>query len=253
MRGDLERTNFSRLLDAAELVIVDQLFDLVGSAGGAAWILAQLEGAEVHAQSVDEKQATDEWVADAEDELDDLGGLNDSDEARQDAEDAAFGAGWDQAGGWGFGVEAAVAVAFLGGEYRGLALKAEDGTVCVGLACEDAGVVDEVARLEVVGAVGDDVVVLEDLEGVGRGEHRVVLHDVGVLVQALDHLLGGVDLEHSHGVLGVDDLALQIRFVDDVEVYEAEGAYPGGGEVEGEGGAEAAGADAEDPSGLELL
>ena len=52
---------------------------------------------------------------------------------------------------------------------------------------------------------------------------------------------------------GVDDLALQIRFVDDVEVDEAEGAYPGGGEVEGEGGAEASGADGEDPGGLELL
>ena len=54
-------------------------------------------------------------------------------------------------------------------------------------------------------------------------------------------------------VLGVDDLALQIRFVDDVEVDEAEGADAGGGEVEGERGAEAAGADAEDPRGLELL
>ncbi len=77
--------------------------------------------------------------------------------------------------------------------------------------------------------------------------------DVGVPVQALDHLLGGVDLEHSDGVRGVDDLALQIRFVDDVEVDEAERADAGGGEVEGEGGAEAAGADAEDARGLELL
>src|SRR6185437_4626263 len=165
----------------------------------------------------------------------------------------ALGAGGDQAGGWGFGVEAAVAGTLLGGEDAGLALEAVDGAVGVGLAGEDAGVVDEVAGLEVVGAVGDDVVAPEDLQRIRTGEHRVVLYDVGVLVQALDHLLGGVDLEHTDGVLGVDDLALQIRFVDDVEVDEAEGAHPGGGEVEGEGGAEASGADGEDPGGLELL
>ena len=80
-----------------------------------------------------------------------------------------------------------------------------------------------------------------------------MLHDVGVPVQALDRLLGGVDLEHADRVLGVDDLALQIRFVDDVEVDQAEGADAGGGEVEGEGSAEAAGADAEDLRRLELL
>src|SRR5258708_2980308 len=104
MRRHFERANRRRLLDAAELVVVDQLLDLVGSAGWAAWIFAQLERAEVHAQRVDEEQAADERLADAEDELDDLGGLDDSDQAGQDAEDAAFGAGGDQAGGWGFGV-----------------------------------------------------------------------------------------------------------------------------------------------------
>ena len=51
----------------------------------------------------------------------------------------------------------------------------------------------------------------------------------------------------------MDDLALQVGCVDDVEVDEAEGADSGGGEIEGERGAEAAGADAEDLRGFELL
>ena len=51
----------------------------------------------------------------------------------------------------------------------------------------------------------------------------------------------------------MDDLALQVAGVDDVEVDEAEGADAGGGEVEGERRAEAAGADAEDLRRLELL
>ncbi len=52
---------------------------------------------------------------------------------------------------------------------------------------------------------------------------------------------------------GVDDLALQVGFVDDVEVDQADGADAGGGEIERERRAEAAGADAEDLRGLELL
>ena len=52
---------------------------------------------------------------------------------------------------------------------------------------------------------------------------------------------------------GVDDLALQVAGVDDVEVDEAEGADAGGGEVEGERRAESAGAHAEDFGGFELL
>jgi hypothetical protein len=110
-----------------------------------------------------------------------------------------------------------------------------------------------VAGLEVVSAVGDDVVVLEDLKGVGGRQHGVVLDDVDVLVEALEHLLGGVDLELADGGLRVDDLALEIGLVDDVEIDEADGADSRGGEVKRQRGSEAAGADAEDLRGLELL
>ena len=123
----------------------------------------------------------------------------------------------------------------------------------MGLSEQHAGVVDQVARLEVVCAVGDDVVVLEDLERVGAGEHGVVLHDVHEGVQALEHDLGGVDLELADGGGGVDDLALQVAGVDGVEVDQAERADAGGGEIECERRAQAAGADAQDLGGLQLL
>ena len=51
----------------------------------------------------------------------------------------------------------------------------------------------------------------------------------------------------------VDDLALEVRDVDDVEVDEPDGPDPGGGQVERERRAEAAGADAEHLRGLEPL
>ena len=78
--GDFERADLGGLCDAAELVVVDQLGDgRVRAADGAVGVLAQLEGAEVHAERVDQQQAADERLADAEDELDDLGGLDDAD------------------------------------------------------------------------------------------------------------------------------------------------------------------------------
>ena len=155
----------------------------------------------------------------------------------EDAEHAALCAGGHEAGRRWLGVEAAVARSLRQAEDAGLAFEAKDAAVGVGLAGEDARVVDEVARLEVVGAVGDDVVVLEDLHRVGAGEHGVVLDDLRVLVEAVEHLLGGVDLEHADGGLRVDDLALQVGFVDDVEVDQADGADAGGGEIEGKRGA----------------
>ena len=54
-------------------------------------------------------------------------------------------------------------------EHARLPLEAEDAAVDVRLAEQGARVVDQVAGREVVGAVGDDVVVLENLERVGAG------------------------------------------------------------------------------------
>ena len=119
----------------------------------------------------------------------------------KDAENATFRAAWDKSRGRRLWIQAAIAWTFFRRKHRGLALKAEDAAVGIWLSGKNAGVVDQVAGLEVVGAVSDDVVVLEDVEGVGAGQHGVVLHHVDVLVQALQHDLGGVDLELADGRL----------------------------------------------------
>ena len=80
-----------------------------------------------------------------------------------------------------------------------------------------------------------------------------MLDDLRVLIQAIEHLLGGVDLELADGGLRVDDLALQVGLVDDVEVDETDGPDAGGGEIEGERCSEAAGSNAENLCGFELL
>ncbi len=115
------------------------------------------------------------------------------DDAGQHAEHAAFGAAWHQAGRRRFGIKAAVArPAQVRGEHAGLAFEAEDGAVDVGLLQQHAGVVGEVARGEVVGAVHHDVVGADDLEGVLAGQAGVMQHDLDVRVEAVDGFPGGL-------------------------------------------------------------
>jgi hypothetical protein len=65
-------------------------------------------------------------------------------------------------------------------------------------------------------------------------------------IDVFDSIGSGVELGASDVFGAVEDLALKIRFVDDVEVDEAECADTGGGEVECGGRSESAGTDEED-------
>ncbi len=124
----------------------------------------------------------------------------------------------------GLGVEAAVARPLVRPERRDLAVEAEDRAVHDGLLVKDARVVDEIPRGEVVAAVDDDVVLREDPIDVRAGEALLVLHHLHVGVQILDRDLGARHLLHADAARRVEDLPLQVRHVDDVEVDEAERA-----------------------------
>ena len=132
----------------------------------------------------------------AEDQLDRLGRLDAADEPGQDAEHAALGATRHLARRWRLGIEAAVARPAGRVEHRRLAVEAEDAAVDVRLAQQHAGVVDQVARREIVGAVDDDVVGLEDVEAladVSATSCRSIAH-VGV-----DGAAGGRGASRSFG------------------------------------------------------
>ena len=130
---------------------------------------------------------------------------------------------------------------------------AEDGRVHVGLTREHTGVVHEVTGGEVVGAVGNDVVVLEQLERVLAVEHGLVLFDLHVGVERVDALLRRVELRLSHVFGAMHDLALEVRLVDDVEVHDAETAYPRRRQVHAQRRAEPASTDTQHAGRLELL
>ena len=218
-----------------------------------AGILPQLQLAEAHPEGVDEEEAPHERLAPAQDELDRLGRLHDADEAGQDPEYAALRAGGHQARGRWLRVQAAVAGPLARREDAHLSLEPEDRPVDVGPPREDARVVHEVAGREVVGAIHHQVELAHDLERVVAGEPRLEGAEREVGVDRPQLLRRRVELLPAHVGRRVEDLPLQVRVVDDVEVHEPERSHPGRGEVERERGSESARADAEHLRRLEPL
>ncbi len=106
-----------------------------------------------------------------------------------------------------------------------------------------AGVRHQIARGEIVGAVGDDVVAADQLERIFRGQPGVVLLHGDVGIEPMDRRRGAVDLRHADVGRRVDHLPLQIRQRHYVVVDDAERADAGGGEIKQNRRAEAAGAD----------
>src|SRR5262249_13793720 len=91
-----------------------------------------------------------------------------------------------------------------------------------------------------------------DREDVRRREPLAVLDDLHVGVERLDRRARALGLRRAEAVRRVEDLALEVRLVDDVVVDDPERADPRGGEVDRGRTAEAARADAEDLCAEEL-
>src|SRR5439155_14573356 len=101
--------------------------------------------------------------------------LTTTDYSGQDAEHPAIGETGHHAGRGRFGIKAAITrSAQVRREDAGLALETKDRAVNIGLAEQHAGVVGQVARRKIVRAVHNDVVWLDDIEGVLARAPRVV-------------------------------------------------------------------------------
>ena len=161
----------------------------------------------------------------AQNQLDGFGGLDHADQARQNAEHAAFGARGNQARRRRLGIEAAIARPVLGREHAGLAFETENRAVDVRFASQHAGVVDQVAGWEIVGAVGDDVVFAEDVQRVFARESSVECLRISRYgIDSLQLLCGGIELLRADIRGAVNDLPLKIRIVHNVEVNHSKRA-----------------------------
>src|SRR3989475_1685183 len=218
--------------ESAELFVIDKLLDRwIGTANRAFGVLPQLELAELHPERVEHEEPADERVAPAEEELDRLDRLNRSDDAREDAEHAAFRARRHEARWRWRCVQTAITGASRGIEDAGLALEAEDRAVDVRFLEEDRRIVHEVSGREVVRPVDDHVIVFQAVECVIRRQPGLVRLHVDVRVDLRDSLFRDVDLLPPDVIRAVQHLALEVRLVDHVEVDEPETADAGGAQV----------------------
>ena len=174
-----------------------------------------------------------------EQDLERLVGLEQAEDARHDAQDAGHGAAGRELGRRRGRVQAAIARPLERDERGELPLEPEDARVDDRDAGRDRRVVEDVAGLEGVGAVEDDVVAGDDPLDVRGDEHLLVLDDLDVRVQGVDRDPRGLDLALADPLGRVDDLALQVGEVDDVEVDEADRPDARRGEVQGGRAAEA--------------
>ena len=117
-------------------------------------------------------------------------------------------------------------------EDRHLTLEAVDRPPDVGLARQHRGIVHQITGGEVVGAVENQVVLLEQLDGVVRLQPNLVQPDLDERVDLLDRVARTLRLRPADVGLAVDDLALKVGFVDDVELDDADGAHAGRGQIQ---------------------
>jgi hypothetical protein len=151
----------------------------------------------------------------------------------------------------GLWMQAAVARPAGRGEHGGLPLELRDAAVDVRRTGHHARVVHEIAGREVVGAVDHDIHALGEAPRVAGSEGFVDERDLDVRVEASDPLPRDLELRPPDVVAAVQDLSLQVRRVDVIEVDEGQLTDAGGGEVHGGRRSQAAGADEEHARGLE--
>ena len=162
--------------NSTKLVVVYQLRDGgMGAAHRAVGILPQLQLAELHAESIDQQQPSDQRLARAQNEFDHFRSLHHSNQAGQNTKHSAFRARRHQPRRWRLGIQAAIARTIFRSEDTGLPFKAENRSVHVGLAGDYTGVIDQVARGEIVSTIGNDVEVTENFQCVIAAQTRVIL------------------------------------------------------------------------------
>ena len=97
--------------------------------------------------------------------------------------------------------------------------------------------------LEVIGAVDDDIVRAEHFQRDVACQACFVEIDAHFGIDGLEAIASGMQFRTADVGRAVQDLALKIAEIDDIEIDDADAAHAGGGEIQAERRTEAAGAD----------
>ena len=189
----------------------------------------------------------------ADEDLQGGGDLEGSDQSSKSAEDTGGVAGGLGSAG-GVAIEATEAGGLVGKDGEGESVGADGGTVDPGDIAGDGVIVDEVAGLEVVGAVEDKIRGAHEFFDVGGGDVAGVGVDFDFGVDAMELEFGGSGFgERVSGILfGEEPLALEVGGFDEIAIEDGEMAEAGAGESGGMIGAEGSAADDGEVGGEEF-
>ena len=98
----------------------------------------------------------------------------------------------------------------------------ENRAVHIGLAEKNAGVVHKIAGWEIICAIDDDIVILEQLEGVRAGQLRFDSVDLNVGIEIRKPRAGGLALGLANIASAKSHLALKIREIHHVKIDKAQ-------------------------------
>ena len=173
--------------------------------------------------------------------------------SQQDAEHTALGTGRRHARRRWDGKQAPVARAVTMVVNRQLSFEGQDRRGYQGFAFQHAGIVDEVARRKVVGAVRDQVVGRDDFPRIIARQRTGVFVDSDMRVQVAQALRAGRQLGLTDLAAAVKHLPVQVRNSDPVGVRDAERPDPSPGKILNDRRAQAPGAHNLNPRLRQLL
>ena len=114
-----------------------------------------------------------------------------------------------------------------------MTVKDQDAAVHQGLPQQIAGVIYQVTGGEIVRSVDHQVILANYFHGVLGFQPDFMHHHIGVGVVGLDIVQGGLQLGPPDIGGVVQNLALEVGKVHNVEVHDADGAHPSKGQVDG--------------------
>ena len=130
-------------------------------------------------------------------------------------------------------------------EDGGLPFKAKNRAIHIGLVQQHTGVIDQIARGEIIRAVDNDVVFAEQIESIRAGQARLVGVDANRRIHASQAFFGGLNFGPPDVARGKCDLPLEIGVIDDVEINDPEPPYACRGQIKPQRRAQPARADHE--------